>query len=107
MTYASPAWGFVADIHLLKLQRLQNKVLCTNGNFTRHTLVRELHRAFNILYIYHYITKLCKQQAKVIQNHENANVPNIGQGKAQRKNYKGLNLAAVKCTIIQVSRLLL
>jgi hypothetical protein len=27
MTYACPAWEFGAEIHLLKLQRLQNKVL--------------------------------------------------------------------------------
>jgi hypothetical protein len=32
----------------LKLQRLQNKVLCTNGNFPRCTLVRDLHAAFNL-----------------------------------------------------------
>jgi hypothetical protein len=37
MTYASPAWEFVADTHLLKLQHLQNTVLHTNGNFPRHT----------------------------------------------------------------------
>jgi hypothetical protein len=28
------------------------------------------------------ITKLCRQQAEVIQNHENANVRNIGQSEA-------------------------
>jgi hypothetical protein len=36
MTYACPAWEFAADTHLLKLQRLQNKVLRTIGNFSRH-----------------------------------------------------------------------
>jgi hypothetical protein len=48
MTNASPAWESAADTHLIKLQRLQNKVLCTTGNFPRHTPVRELHTAFNI-----------------------------------------------------------
>jgi hypothetical protein len=38
MTYASPAWEFAADTHLIKLQRLQNKVLRTIGNFPRRTL---------------------------------------------------------------------
>jgi hypothetical protein len=52
MTYAFPAWEFAANNHLLKLQRLQNKVLSTIGNFPRHTPVRELHKAFNIPYIY-------------------------------------------------------
>jgi hypothetical protein len=63
MIYASPAWEFAANTHLLKLQRLQNKVLHTIGNFPRCTPVRVLHKAFNIPYIYDYITKLCRQQA--------------------------------------------
>jgi hypothetical protein len=29
MTYVFPAWEFAADTHQLKLQRLQNKILCT------------------------------------------------------------------------------
>jgi hypothetical protein len=52
MNYASPAWEFAADTHLIKLQRLQNKVLRTTGNFPRRTPVRELHTAFNIPYVY-------------------------------------------------------
>jgi hypothetical protein len=74
MTYASPAWEFATDAHVLKLQLLQNKVFHTIGNFPRCTPVRELYKAFSIPYIYDYITKLCWQQAEVIQNHENANV---------------------------------
>jgi hypothetical protein len=92
MTYASPAWEFGANTHLLKLQQLQNNVLCTIGNFPRRTPVRELHKAFNIPYIYDYITKLCRQQAEVIRNHENANVRNIGQGEARCRKIKRLNL---------------
>jgi hypothetical protein len=69
ITYACTAWEFAADTHLLKLQRLQHKTI---GNFPRRTPVRELHKAFNIPYIYDYITKLCRQEAKVIQNHGNA-----------------------------------
>jgi hypothetical protein len=104
MTYASSAWEFAANTHLLKLQHLQNKVLRTNGNFPRSTPVRELHKAFNIPYIYDYITKLCRQQAEVIQNHENVNVH---KEKPNTENISGLNLAAVKRTAVQVSRLLL
>jgi hypothetical protein len=55
---AFPTWGFAANTHLLKLQRLQNKFLRTIDNFPRRTPVRELHKAFNIPYIYDYITKL-------------------------------------------------
>jgi hypothetical protein len=67
MTYACPAWEFAADTHLLKLQRIQKKVLRTIDNFPRHAPVRELHKAFNIPYIYDYITKLCRQQAKIME----------------------------------------
>jgi hypothetical protein len=71
-----------ADTNILPAQPgnlcLQNRVLRSIGNFSRHTPVRELHIAFNIPYIYDYITKLSRQQAEVIQNHENANVRNIG-----------------------------
>jgi hypothetical protein len=43
---------------VMKLQRLQNNVLRTIGNFSRRTPVREFHKAFSIPYIYDYITKL-------------------------------------------------
>jgi hypothetical protein len=43
MAYACPAWEFAAESHLLKLQRLQNKVLRTIGNFPRSTSVRGMH----------------------------------------------------------------
>jgi hypothetical protein len=49
-----------------------------------------LHNAFNIPYIYDYITKLCGQQAELIQNHANANARNIGQGEAQYRKHKRL-----------------
>jgi hypothetical protein len=88
MTYACPALEFAADNHLLKLQRLQNKVLRTIGNFPRRTPIRD----FKLPYIYDYITKLCRQQAEVIQNHENANFRNIGQGEPRHRKYKRLKL---------------
>jgi hypothetical protein len=48
--------------------------------------------AFKLSYIYDYITKLCRQQAEVIQNNENANVRNIGQGVPRHMKYKRLKL---------------
>jgi hypothetical protein len=48
MTYACPARELAADIYLLKLQHLQNKVLRTIGNFQRCTLVRDFHMNFNL-----------------------------------------------------------
>jgi hypothetical protein len=77
MTYACPAWEFAAEIHLLKLQRLQNRVLCSNASFPRHKLIRDMHVAFQVPYVYDCITILCRRQAEIIHNHENKNVRNI------------------------------
>jgi hypothetical protein len=51
-----------------------------------------MHMAFQAPYIYYYIMKLCRQQAEVIQNHENANVRDIGKGEARHGKYKRLKL---------------
>jgi hypothetical protein len=48
--------------------------------------------AFNLPYVYDYITKLCRKQAEVIQNHENEHVRGIEQGEARHRNYKKLKL---------------
>jgi hypothetical protein len=40
-----------------------------------------------------YITKLCRQQAEVIQNHENENVRNIAQGEVRHRINKRLKLS--------------
>jgi hypothetical protein len=92
MTYSCPAWELAADIYLLKLWRLQNKVFCTIENFPKRTSAHDLHTAFNFPYVYDYTTKLCRQQAEVIQNHENEHVCTIGQGEARHRKYKGLKL---------------
>jgi hypothetical protein len=47
---------------------------------------------FQVPYMYDYITKLCRQQAQVVQKHENAYVSNMGQGKTRRRKYKRLKL---------------
>jgi hypothetical protein len=76
----------------MKLQRLQNKFLCTIGKFPRNDPIRDMHIFFKIPYVYDYITKLCWQQAQVIQHHENILVRNIGQGEARHRKYKRLKL---------------
>jgi hypothetical protein len=88
MTYACPACEYVADTHLLKLQHLQNRILCTVANLDRWTPVCELHVAFKIPFVCDYITKLCRAQAEVILNHLNLNVCGIGQGEARHRKYK-------------------
>jgi hypothetical protein len=103
MTYACLAWEFTTETHLLKLQRLQNKVLHTIGKLQRRTPVCDLHMAFQLPYVYDYITKTCRQQAEVIQNHENVAI--LDKAKPDTENIRGLNLAAVMCTTVQASEL--
>jgi hypothetical protein len=92
MTYASPAWEFAANTHLLKLQCLQNKVLHTIGNFPRRTPVRELlrlsifHTSAIILQNYadnkHKLYKIIKMQMSAI----------LGKAKPHTENIKRLKL---------------
>jgi hypothetical protein len=90
MTYACPVWEFAAEIHPMKLQCLQNKVVRAIDNFPRRTLVRDMHVAFHVLYVYDYITKLCRRQAEII--HNQLNVRNVGQGETPHRKYKRLKL---------------
>jgi hypothetical protein len=41
-----------------------------------------MYKAFQIVYVYDYITESYSQQAEAIQNQENENVHYIGQGEA-------------------------
>jgi hypothetical protein len=105
MTYACPARELAVDTYHLKLHRLQNKVLGTIGNFRRFTPVRDLHMAFSLPYVYDYITKLCRRLAEAIQNHANDKQKSykIMRMKPDLKNIRGLNLAVVKLTSVQVT----
>jgi hypothetical protein len=53
-------------------------------------MVRDLHTAFNLPYVYDYVTKLCRRQVEVIQNHENEHISGIEQGEARYRKYKRL-----------------
>jgi hypothetical protein len=48
MTYACPTCKYEGDAHLLKLQCLQNRVLCTIRNLDRSTMVHKMRVAFKI-----------------------------------------------------------
>jgi hypothetical protein len=43
-------------------------------------------------YLYDYITKLCRQQAEVVQNHENEMFAAWAQGEGRQREYKRLKL---------------
>jgi hypothetical protein len=92
MTYACPAWELGADTYPLKSQRMQNKVLRTTGNFPRCTPVLNFHTAFSLPFVNDYVTKLCRQQAEVIQNHEKEHVRSLGQDEARHRKHKRLKL---------------
>jgi hypothetical protein len=92
-----------AVTYSLKLQRPQNKVLRIIAKFPRCTPVRDSHTAFNLPYVYDYITKSWTRQ--VIQNHENGHVRGRGQGEARHRKYKRLKLYLVKFTTAQVTKL--
>jgi hypothetical protein len=49
MIYACHACEFAADTHMLKLQRLQSKVIRTIYKCPRNTPIRDLPKAFQIL----------------------------------------------------------
>jgi hypothetical protein len=82
--------GNLRQIPINEIAALQSKVFCTTGNFPKRTPVRELHLDFKLSYVYDYVTKLCRQQAEVIQNQDN--VRNIGQGHARHRKYTRLKL---------------
>jgi len=88
MTSACSAREFAADSHLLKFHCLQNKALRTIGNLPSRIPTRDLHMTFKIPYVYDFVTKLRRQQAEVIQNHENVNVRNTGQAELNTEKNK-------------------
>jgi hypothetical protein len=84
-TYACATWEYAADAHLLKLQRLQNRVLRAVGNLDRCTPIRELQVAFKIPYVYDYMYVVLDKEK-----------PDIGS-------IRGLNLAAVRPTTVHLT----
>jgi hypothetical protein len=46
--------------------------------------------AFNLAYVCDYVIKLCRQQAEVVQNHENEHL--TGQGEERHRKYKKIKL---------------
>jgi hypothetical protein len=80
MTYAYFAWELAADTYLLKLQLLQIRALRAIGKFPRCTRLSAFH------------TYTWRQQAEVMQNHENEHIRIIGQGEARHGKGKRLKL---------------
>jgi len=104
MTSAYPACKFAAETYLLKLQCLQNKALHTTGNFPKHRLICKLHVPFKIPYVMtlqNYAVSRSKS-SKMKKMHMFAIQ---GMVKPCTESITGLNLVAVRFTIVQVTKL--
>jgi CRISPR/Cas system CSM-associated protein Csm2 small subunit len=60
--------------------------------------------ASKIPYVYDYITKLHKAQAELILNHVNQMYMVLDKEKQRTKRIKGLNLAVVRPTTVQLTK---
>jgi hypothetical protein len=74
------------------LQRLQNKVLRTIGNFPRRTQVRDLHMALNLPNVYDYTTNCAGDKQKSYKIMENEHVRSIEEGEARHRKFRRLKL---------------
>jgi hypothetical protein len=106
MTYACPAWEFAADTYLLKVQRLQNKVLRTISNLPRCISVRDMHVAFQIPYVYDYKQSYAEDKQKSFTTMKMKMYVILDKAIPHVEYIKGLNLAVVNYTTVQVSRIL-
>jgi hypothetical protein len=105
MTYVSPAWEFAAVTHLMKLQRLQIKVLSTTGNYTKSTPFRDILKTFKHLYVYDYVKNYAGNKQQLYKIMIMKMFAAMTKAKTDTKNIRGLNLVAVKHMIVQVTRL--
>jgi hypothetical protein len=91
-----------AGPYISKLQRLQNKFLRNTGNFPSRTPTRDSRVGFQNSVLVWFRCQLpqaaSRTRAKSLQF-------NSGQGEAIHRNIRGLNLAAVRLTTIQVTKL--
>jgi hypothetical protein len=62
-----------------------------------------MHVAFQLPYVYDYVTKLCRRQVEMIHNHEHEMYAILDKVKPHTENIRGLNFASVTCTTVQVS----
>jgi hypothetical protein len=81
---------------------------CAQGNVSSdQEQYGKVHTAFNLPYAYDYITKLCSNKQKPHKIMRMNTFAAQGKAKPDIENIGGLNLAAVKLTTVQVTKLLL
>jgi hypothetical protein len=92
MIYAYCAWELALDTCLLKLQRLQNKVLQTIKNVARCISARDFYTALNHPYAEDYIIKLCSNKQKSYNIMRMIMFEVSDKAKPDRENVKRLKL---------------
>lgn len=65
------------------------------GKFPRRTSTRDFHVVFKF-WTFDFVIKLCRQQAEVVRNHENADVRNIGQVEVHHGKYRCVKPGGVR-----------
>jgi hypothetical protein len=91
MTYACSAWELAADTYL-KIAAPAKQGSPHHWKFSKVYIGPRFIEGFQTSVCIRLYKKLCRKQAKVIQNHENKHVPSIGQGKTRHRKYKTLKL---------------
>jgi hypothetical protein len=81
LIYACPTWKHATDAQVLKLEYSTLSEILTGAH--RPSVARM--RLSKSLYVYVYITKLCRTQAEVILNNVNPNILGIGQGEDRQR----------------------
>jgi hypothetical protein len=104
MTYACPAWEFAAEIRLLKLL-LQNKVLHAIDSFPRCTSLRDMHVAFQIRTFTITLQNRAGSKYKSYKIMKTKMFAILDKAKPDTGNTRGLNLAVVMFTTVEVFRL--
>ena len=91
MNYASPP-GKVLQISIFwNCSACKTKLSSTLAIFQGARIDPRFACGFqNSVRVYDFITELCRQEAEIIQNHENVNFRNAVQGEAQSRKYNGI-----------------
>lgn len=76
LTYGAPSWCTASKTHLIKIQRMQNKILKTIANTPRHALNRVLHNDLEIPTINNFFDKIITNYYKRVDASTNPLVSN-------------------------------
>jgi hypothetical protein len=106
LIYACPAWEFATDTHLLKLQRLKNQCSLHHRKFSKvHTGPQFTCRFQNSVRLWLLSQNYAGSKQKSYKIIIIQMFATLDKAKPNRENIRGENLAAVKRTTVQVTKL--